>query len=93
MYICINNIYIYTYVCICDCYIVNVIAWRQSVNYTDFSIAETIVLLRFLKCMHYDVEKTKTLIELNYSLRNKNPNIFMDRNMEDEMTAKGLQVS
>ncbi|KAH8416513.1 hypothetical protein KR222_006916, partial [Zaprionus bogoriensis] len=54
---------------------------------------ESIVLLRFLKCMHYDVAKTKTLIELNYSLRNKNPHIFMDRNMEDEMTAKGLQVS
>lgn len=51
------------------------------------------MLLRFLKCMHYDVHQTKKLIELNYSLRNKNPNIFMDRNMDDEMTAKGLQVS
>ncbi|XP_030568312.1 alpha-tocopherol transfer protein-like [Drosophila novamexicana] len=54
---------------------------------------EPIVLLRFLKCMHYEVEKTKTLIQLNYSLRNKNSNIFLDRNMEHESTAKGLKVS
>ncbi|XP_068141284.1 alpha-tocopherol transfer protein-like isoform X1 [Drosophila tropicalis] len=54
---------------------------------------ERIVLLRFLKCMQYDMSKTKTLIELNYSIRNKNPNLFIDRNMEDEMTAKGLKVS
>lgn len=66
---------------------------HESVNDTDFSISERIVLLRFLKCMNYDVQQTKKLIELNYSLRNKNPNIFMDRNMDDEMTAKGLQVS
>ncbi|KAM8721710.1 hypothetical protein ACLKA7_007561 [Drosophila subpalustris] len=54
---------------------------------------QPIVLHRFLKCMHYDVEKTKTIIELNYGLRNKNPHIFIDRNMDDEQTAKGLQVS
>ncbi|XP_034489962.1 alpha-tocopherol transfer protein-like [Drosophila innubila] len=54
---------------------------------------EPIVLHRFLKCMHYDVEKTKTIIELNYGLRNKNPHIFIDRNMDDEQTSKGLQVS
>ncbi|XP_016948009.1 alpha-tocopherol transfer protein-like [Drosophila biarmipes] len=54
---------------------------------------EPIVMLRFLKCMAFDVERTKTLVELNYSMRNKHPHLFMDRNMEDEMTAKGLRVS
>ncbi|ALC49531.1 CG3091, partial [Drosophila busckii] len=54
---------------------------------------EPIVLLRFLKCMQYDIDKTKALIELNYNIRNRNPNLFIDRNMEDAMTAKGLKVS
>ncbi|EDV99635.1 alpha-tocopherol transfer protein [Drosophila grimshawi] len=54
---------------------------------------EPISLLRFLKCVEYDTDKTKALIQLNYSLRNKNPNIFIDRNMDHEMTAKGLRVS
>ncbi|XP_043659759.1 alpha-tocopherol transfer protein-like [Drosophila teissieri] len=54
---------------------------------------EPIVMLRFLKCTAFDVERTKSLVELNYSMRNKNPHLFMDRNMEDEMTAKGLKVS
>ncbi|XP_020807127.1 alpha-tocopherol transfer protein-like [Drosophila serrata] len=54
---------------------------------------EPIVMLRFLKCMAYDVKKTKALVELNYSMRNKHPHLFMDRNMNDEMTAKGLKVS
>ncbi|XP_037726829.1 alpha-tocopherol transfer protein-like [Drosophila subpulchrella] len=54
---------------------------------------EPIVMLRFLKCMAFDVERTKSLVELNYSMRNKHPHLFMDRNMEDEMTAKGLRVS
>nr|XP_016938851.1 alpha-tocopherol transfer protein-like [Drosophila suzukii] len=54
---------------------------------------EPIVMLRFLKCMAFNVERTKSLVELNYSMRNKHPHLFMDRNMEDEMTAKGLRVS
>ncbi|KAH8287669.1 hypothetical protein KR054_011340 [Drosophila jambulina] len=54
---------------------------------------EPIVMLRFLKCMAYDVKKTQALVELNYSMRNKHPHLFMDRNMSDEMTAKGLRVS
>ncbi|KAH8261762.1 hypothetical protein KR038_007974 [Drosophila bunnanda] len=54
---------------------------------------EPIVMLRFLKCMAYDVKKTKALVELNYTMRNKHPHLFMDRNMNDEMTAKGLKVS
>ncbi|EDV45602.1 alpha-tocopherol transfer protein-like [Drosophila erecta] len=54
---------------------------------------EPIVMLRFLKCTGFDVESTKSLVELNYSMRNKNPHLFMDRNIEDEMTAKGLRVS
>ncbi|XP_052857480.1 alpha-tocopherol transfer protein-like [Drosophila gunungcola] len=54
---------------------------------------EPIVMLRFLKCMEFDVKRTKSLVELNYSMRNKHPHLFMDRNMEDKMTAKGLRVS
>ncbi|XP_017045964.1 alpha-tocopherol transfer protein-like [Drosophila ficusphila] len=54
---------------------------------------EPIVMLRFLKCMAFDVKRTKSLVELNYSMRNKHPHLFIDRNMEDEMTAKGLKVS
>lgn len=50
-------------------------------------------MLRFLKCMAYDVKKTQALVELNYTMRNKHPHLFMDRNIEDEMTAKGLKVS
>ncbi|XP_030244448.1 alpha-tocopherol transfer protein [Drosophila navojoa] len=54
---------------------------------------EPIVMLRFLKCMDYDIDATKDLIQLNYNLRNKNPNLFIDRNMDQEMTAKCLNVS
>ncbi|XP_030379619.1 alpha-tocopherol transfer protein-like [Scaptodrosophila lebanonensis] len=54
---------------------------------------EPIVLKRFLKCMFYDVEQTKGIIELNYSMRNGNPKLFLERNMEDEMTAKALRAS
>lgn len=50
-------------------------------------------MLRFLKCMDYDIDATKDLIQLNYNLRNKNPNLFIDRNMDQEMTAKCLNVS
>ncbi|XP_034107233.1 alpha-tocopherol transfer protein-like [Drosophila albomicans] len=52
-----------------------------------------IVLRRFLKCMDYDVKKTKALIELNYNLRNKNTNIYIDRDMDDEKTAQALKAS
>ncbi|TDG41544.1 hypothetical protein AWZ03_012030 [Drosophila navojoa] len=55
--------------------------------------SEPIVMLRFLKCMDYDIDATKDLIQLNYNLRNKNPNLFIDRNMDQEMTAKCLNVS
>ncbi|KAH8420620.1 hypothetical protein KR009_012177 [Drosophila setifemur] len=68
------------------------IAWFESSPNLPEKI-EPIVMLRFLKCMAYDVEKTKSLVELNYSMRNKHPHLFMDRNIEDEMTAKGLKVS
>ncbi|XP_062139678.1 alpha-tocopherol transfer protein-like [Drosophila sulfurigaster albostrigata] len=52
-----------------------------------------IVLRRFLKCMDYDVKKTKALIELNYNLRNKNTNIYIDRDLDDEKTAQALKAS
>ncbi|KAH8275697.1 hypothetical protein KR044_002930, partial [Drosophila immigrans] len=54
---------------------------------------DPIVLRRFLKCMDYDVKKTKALIELNYNLRNKNCNIYIDRDMNDEKTAQALKAS
>uniref|UniRef100_W8C5Z9 Alpha-tocopherol transfer protein n=1 Tax=Ceratitis capitata TaxID=7213 RepID=W8C5Z9_CERCA len=45
---------------------------------------DRILLRRFFKCMYYDVEATKKLIELNFSIRNKNPHIFLDRDPDDE---------
>ncbi|KAH8386917.1 hypothetical protein KR093_003475, partial [Drosophila rubida] len=54
---------------------------------------DPIVLRRFIKCMDYDVKKTKALIELNYNLRNKNCNIYIDRDMNDEKTAQALKAS
>ncbi|EDW30754.1 GL13389 [Drosophila persimilis] len=68
------------------------LAWFESNPNLPEKI-EPIVMLRFLKCVQYDVEKTKPLVELNYSMRNKHAHLFIDRNMEDEMTAKGLRVS
>ncbi|XP_022219032.2 alpha-tocopherol transfer protein-like [Drosophila obscura] len=68
------------------------LAWFESNPNLPEKI-EPIVMLRFLKCVQYDVEKTKPLVELNYSMRNKHAHLFIDRNMDDEMTAKGLRVS
>ncbi|SPP78730.1 alpha-tocopherol transfer protein-like [Drosophila guanche] len=68
------------------------LAWFESNPNLPEKI-EPIVMLRFLKCVQYDVEKTKPLVELNYSMRNKHAHLFIDRNMEDETTAKGLRVS
>ncbi|XP_017871272.1 PREDICTED: alpha-tocopherol transfer protein [Drosophila arizonae] len=66
--------------------------WFESTSTLPEKI-EPIVMLRFLKCMDYDMNATKDLIQLNYNLRNKNPNLFIDRNMDQEMTAKCLNVS
>ncbi|EDV32780.1 uncharacterized protein Dana_GF21967 [Drosophila ananassae] len=54
---------------------------------------EPIVMLRFMKCLEYNAEKIKALVELNYSLRNKNPHIFIERSIDDDMTAKCLRAS
>jgi len=43
--------------------------------------------------MYYDVEETKSLIEFNYMMRNKHPNIFINRDPEDDETMKALGVS
>ncbi|XP_033172117.1 alpha-tocopherol transfer protein-like [Drosophila mauritiana] len=70
----------------------DLVAWFEANPNLPEKI-EPIVMLRFLKCTAFDVERTKALVELNYSMRNKSPHLFIDRNMEDEMTAKGLRVS
>ncbi|XP_037935828.1 alpha-tocopherol transfer protein-like [Teleopsis dalmanni] len=50
------------------------------------------LLKRFLKCMNCDIEETKKLIELNYSLRMKNPYIFLDRDPDDEAIEQVREV-
>lgn len=45
---------------------------------------DRILLRRFLKCMYNDVEETKRVIELNFSIRNKNPHIFLHRDPDEE---------
>ncbi|KAM7348551.1 alpha-tocopherol transfer protein-like [Cochliomyia hominivorax] len=50
------------------------------------------LLKRFLKCMNYDIEDTKQLMELNYQLRNKNPHIFLNRDPNNELTHKSFQT-
>ncbi|XP_073830645.1 alpha-tocopherol transfer protein-like [Musca autumnalis] len=49
---------------------------------------DTTLLKRFLKCMNGDLEETKKIIQHNYLLRNKTPQIFIDRNPDDEATQK-----
>ncbi|KAH8324969.1 hypothetical protein KR074_000565 [Drosophila pseudoananassae] len=68
------------------------IAWFESNPNLPEKI-EPIVMLRFMKCMACDVEKVKSLVELNYSLRNKNPHLFIERSLDDDMTAKCLRAS
>ncbi|XP_050330241.1 alpha-tocopherol transfer protein isoform X1 [Bactrocera neohumeralis] len=45
---------------------------------------DRILLRRFLKCMYNNVEETKKIIELNFSIRNKNQHIFLHRDPDDE---------
>lgn len=53
---------------------------------------DPILLRRFLKCMHGDLEETKKLIELNYELRNKSPEIFINRDPEDEQSLQTYET-
>ncbi|XP_053951152.1 alpha-tocopherol transfer protein-like [Anastrepha ludens] len=45
---------------------------------------DRVLLRRFFKCMYFNMEDTKKLIELNFSLRNKNPQLFLDRDPEED---------
>ncbi|XP_013113301.1 alpha-tocopherol transfer protein [Stomoxys calcitrans] len=47
---------------------------------------DRIVLTRFYYCMYKDVEETKKLLEINYTMRNKNPELFIERDPTDEDT-------
>ncbi|XP_061398071.1 alpha-tocopherol transfer protein-like [Musca vetustissima] len=47
---------------------------------------DRLVLTRFYFCMNKNVEETKELLEINYSLRNKYPELFIKRDPEDEDT-------
>nr|XP_014090125.1 alpha-tocopherol transfer protein isoform X1 [Bactrocera oleae] len=51
---------------------------------------DRILLRRFLKCMYNDVKETKKIIELNFSIRNRNPHIFLHRDPADE-AVKAIQ--
>lgn len=55
-----------------------------------YYIPDRILLRRFLKCMYNDVKETKKIIELNFSIRNRNPHIFLHRDPADE-AVKAIQ--
>uniref|UniRef100_A0A0K8WFM8 Alpha-tocopherol transfer protein-like n=1 Tax=Bactrocera latifrons TaxID=174628 RepID=A0A0K8WFM8_BACLA len=44
---------------------------------------DRILLKRFYRCMYGDLKATKKLIQINYSLRNKHPHIFLERDPTD----------
>ena len=67
-------------------------------NLFDFSsfqqqFAETVVLKRFLYSMYGDLDGAKRLLELNYTMRNKYPQIFLQRDPMDESSQRLLQVA
>ncbi|XP_061399015.1 alpha-tocopherol transfer protein-like [Musca vetustissima] len=47
---------------------------------------DRILLTRFYYCMYKNVEETKNLLEINYTIRNDYPHIFIDRDPTDEDT-------
>lgn len=48
-------------------------------------LPETVLLMRYINASEGNIEETKKLIELSYTMRNKLPNVFINR---DPMDAK-----
>ncbi|XP_037934959.1 alpha-tocopherol transfer protein-like [Teleopsis dalmanni] len=66
--------------------------WLKTQTHLPQGI-EKILLKRFLYSMSNDLEGAKRLIELNYTLRNKYPQIFLNRDPTDESSEQLLQVA
>lgn len=54
-----------------------------------FSYIDKTLIIRYIHACRGDLDKTKALIELSFSMRNKNPNIFLKR---DPMDAESQNV-
>lgn len=57
-----------------------------------FFVKEQILVRRFLFSVNEDVERAKKLIELNYTLRFKNPNIFSHRDPMDDGIQRAMKM-
>ena len=57
-----------------------------------FTFPDLTLLRRFLKCVNFDLEETKKLLELNYQLRNKSPHLFINQDPNDELTKQAFET-
>lgn len=49
--------------------------------------------MRYIHSVRGDIDKVKDLIELSYSMRNKNPNIFLKRDPTDAETQNVFRIT
>ncbi|XP_022219034.1 alpha-tocopherol transfer protein-like isoform X1 [Drosophila obscura] len=56
----------------------------DKLNNAGLPFTDPLLLRRFYQCMYGDVEETKKLIEVNYSLRNRHPHLFIKRDPLDD---------
>lgn len=54
-----------------------------SHSIASFAFADESVLARFIQCSEMSLEKCKSLLDLNYTLRSQAPEIFDKRDPED----------
>ncbi|XP_030379674.1 alpha-tocopherol transfer protein-like [Scaptodrosophila lebanonensis] len=54
---------------------------------------DRLLLRRFYQCMFGNVEDTKKLIEVNYTLRNKHPHLFIKRDPLDEDSRRTFEYA
>lgn len=47
-------------------------------------IIEDNLIIRFLRCCNYSLERTKYLLDLYYTLRSQCPEVFSNRDPQDE---------
>ena len=67
----------------------------NAVDVKSRIFSEKTLLLRFLKTYDFDIEKAKELLVLNLEMRNKNPILFLQRDVLSEkfqQTFKTIQV-
>lgn len=49
--------------------------------------------MRYIHACRGDMDKVKQLIELSYTMRNKNPNIFLKRDPTDAETQNVFRIT